>query len=633
MGYTTLKAALDAVVRTNGQQQITGANLNGVMTQILQGVDILDRVSPADTSGMNKIVLDKSKTFAEQVVGTNTIYEIRDNFDLAGGVVTIPSGCILHFTGGEIQNGTINGNETIISANPVEILSGVTIGGTWKIPVIFSSWISKDAETIRKVFALNNPDIHTKVVIDGDYNVNISDTIGIDGNTDVYLSGTLKKTSNSAPNYTMLNITGSNVRFLGGVIDGNKSAFDTSDEYGHGIGVSGGAANVLVSGVLVKDCRGDGFYIGSTSSPAENLRISGCEINGARRNGISLIYAKNVEISDCKFYDINATDPGLAIDIEPNNAGQKNEHIHILRCSIDLCKSGIALNGTDEAIGDVLIKDCTFNLDSYKYAMFWNVVRELTIDSCDFNLKNHTSSYDFQISGSSAGEVKPRIVNCKIVSETASGYMFGNGWADIVDCTITSASSIFQYLYANMENCHVDCTAMFFEYGGATDYVKTISGCVLNVKGITISGRSAAAPARNIVFENNIINSDATYYPVLSSYAKNITFRNNVMYLKGTRRCMNFTDADNVTISNNRIKIGANYDVIQMNSPATNCQAKENMFEVEDGVTFTSQHYKGINTSTSTSNKIGDPFYVESLGKMLMYNGTAVVNLDGTPIT
>jgi hypothetical protein len=291
------------------------------------------------------------------------------------------------------------------------------------------------------------------------------------------------------------------------------------------------------------------------------------------------------------------------------------------------------LNGTDEVIGDVLIKDCTINLDSYKYAMFWYGIRELTIDSCDFYLKNHTSSYDFQISGSTAGEVMPRFVNCKIVSETASGYVFGNGWADIVNCTITSASSIFQYLYANMENCHVDCTAMFFEYGGATDYVKTISGCVLNVKGITISGRSAAAPARNIVFENNIINSDATYYPVLSSYAKNITFRNNVMYLKGTRRCMNFTDADNITISNNRIKIGANYDVIQMNSPATNCQAKENLFEVEDGVTFNAQHYKGINTSTSTSNKIGDPFYVESLGKMLMYNGTAVVNLDGTPIT
>ena len=37
MGYSTLKAALDAVVKTNGRQEITGANLNGVMTTLLQG--------------------------------------------------------------------------------------------------------------------------------------------------------------------------------------------------------------------------------------------------------------------------------------------------------------------------------------------------------------------------------------------------------------------------------------------------------------------------------------------------------------------------------------------------------------------------------------------------------------------
>lgn len=121
MGYTTLKAALDAVVKTNGQQQITGANLNGVMTRILQGVDILDRANPADTSGMNKVVLDKSKTFAEQVTATNTIYEIRDSFEL-GSSVTIPAGCVLYFKGGKISGGLLNLNGAILSGD-VMILS------------------------------------------------------------------------------------------------------------------------------------------------------------------------------------------------------------------------------------------------------------------------------------------------------------------------------------------------------------------------------------------------------------------------------------------------------------------------------------------------------------------------------
>lgn len=125
MGYSTLKAALDAVVRTNGHQQITGANLNGVMTTILQGVDILDRANPADTSGLNKVVLDKSKTFAEQVTGANTIYEIRDAFNL-GGSVTIPAGCVLAFVGGSLKNGTIEGNGTGIVWNGVAIFDETT---------------------------------------------------------------------------------------------------------------------------------------------------------------------------------------------------------------------------------------------------------------------------------------------------------------------------------------------------------------------------------------------------------------------------------------------------------------------------------------------------------------------------
>lgn len=115
MGYTTLKAALDAVVKTNGRQEITGANLNGVMTSILQGVDILDRANPEDTSGLNHIVLKKNKTFAEQVTGTNTIYEIRDAFDLGGASVTIPTGCVLHFNGGSLSNGSIAYQNTIIT--------------------------------------------------------------------------------------------------------------------------------------------------------------------------------------------------------------------------------------------------------------------------------------------------------------------------------------------------------------------------------------------------------------------------------------------------------------------------------------------------------------------------------------
>ena len=46
---------------------------------------------------MGYVILRKNKTFAEQVTKTNTIYEIRYDFDLGGESVTIPEDCVLKF--------------------------------------------------------------------------------------------------------------------------------------------------------------------------------------------------------------------------------------------------------------------------------------------------------------------------------------------------------------------------------------------------------------------------------------------------------------------------------------------------------------------------------------------------------
>lgn len=62
--------------------------------------------------GMGHVILRKNKTFASQVNKTNTIYEVKYDFDLDGAEVTIPANCVLQFTGGSISNGTLVGNDT-----------------------------------------------------------------------------------------------------------------------------------------------------------------------------------------------------------------------------------------------------------------------------------------------------------------------------------------------------------------------------------------------------------------------------------------------------------------------------------------------------------------------------------------
>lgn len=61
-------------------------------------------------NGMGYLVLEKDKTFASQVTDTNTIYEIRNDFDLDNTAFTLPSGCSFLFNGGRLLNSNLTGS-------------------------------------------------------------------------------------------------------------------------------------------------------------------------------------------------------------------------------------------------------------------------------------------------------------------------------------------------------------------------------------------------------------------------------------------------------------------------------------------------------------------------------------------
>ena len=81
-------------------------------TQLPAGASCMDEMmrlsqNRPSAHGMGYVVLDKDKTFAEQVTQENTIYEIRYDVDLGGEVVPIPKGSIFDFKGGSIGNGEL----------------------------------------------------------------------------------------------------------------------------------------------------------------------------------------------------------------------------------------------------------------------------------------------------------------------------------------------------------------------------------------------------------------------------------------------------------------------------------------------------------------------------------------------
>lgn len=69
-------------------------------------------------NGMGYIILRKGKSFKEQLIQSNTIYEIRYDFDLDGETVEIPENCMLEFQGGSLINGVIVFNNTKLYGFP-----------------------------------------------------------------------------------------------------------------------------------------------------------------------------------------------------------------------------------------------------------------------------------------------------------------------------------------------------------------------------------------------------------------------------------------------------------------------------------------------------------------------------------
>lgn len=79
---------------------------------------------PSQKTGLGYVILRRNKSFIEQVIYSNTIYEIGYDFDLGGETVFIPANCILKFTGGSIDNGVLSSADSrgfIIKAEEYQI--------------------------------------------------------------------------------------------------------------------------------------------------------------------------------------------------------------------------------------------------------------------------------------------------------------------------------------------------------------------------------------------------------------------------------------------------------------------------------------------------------------------------------
>ena len=169
-----------------------------------------------------------------------------------------------------------------------------------------------------------------------------------------------------------------NVTIEGGVIDCGRGSKSVDEDY-FGIMIAR-SQNISIKNVTVRDSNGDGIYLGKDDygeNKNYNINISGCTVEGCRRNNIALVNAQKVTIDNCHLNNARAyymsgvsyQVGGLGIDIEPN-----------------------AKNGSKQYVSDVLIKDCRFSGNRSDFGIHCHQVlsncpysKDIVLDGCYFD--------------------------------------------------------------------------------------------------------------------------------------------------------------------------------------------------------------------------------------------------------
>jgi parallel beta-helix repeat protein len=138
----------------------------------------------------------------------------------------------------------------------------------------------------------------------------------------------LKAISNSLTDYAIVYATCvSNVAVRNLKITGDRGTHGGGGEWGMGVHFEG-VLNGAITDCYIKDCWGDGIYIGSAAGetvPCQDIRITSCTSDNNRRQGLSVVGCLRGQIIGNTFKNTNGTAPQAGIDVEPNAVSQVSD--------------------------------------------------------------------------------------------------------------------------------------------------------------------------------------------------------------------------------------------------------------------------------------------------------------------
>lgn len=215
---------------------------------------------------------------------------------------------------------------------------------------------------------LSNSDVFCNVP--GTYQC--SSTINVQSNQTVRLAQgvTLQASVRTwAGSFVSIN-TKTNIRWYGGVIDGNK-ANNVAGQVGGFVILD--STNVKVFGLASNNCPSDnatlgvladGFYIGGSSNPGStDISLIGIKADGNVRQSLSIVRGERISVSDFQFTNTTGNNPGGGIDIEANNIADTLRSITVSNGTIEGCYYGIVFTQAAKNVTctGVTIRNCRFS--------------------------------------------------------------------------------------------------------------------------------------------------------------------------------------------------------------------------------------------------------------------------------
>ena len=168
----------------------------------------------------------------------------------------------------------------------------------------------------------------------------------------------LKAIPNSSVIYFVLTISGvANVTVTGGTLEGDRDKHKgDKGEWGIGLNIGRGARHITVNNVNSNRMWGDGFYV----QGARNVTLCQVSADANRRQGLSIVEANGLIVTNSVFKNTQGTRPSGGIDLEPDHAAQKITNIHIRNSKfIDNAGGGILIAGQNGQISRVEISNNT----------------------------------------------------------------------------------------------------------------------------------------------------------------------------------------------------------------------------------------------------------------------------------